>query len=257
MGVMFNYILTESRIGHAQVIVDILPKGKVIPNTIIKPTSITLHNTGNIGASASNNHRYMANLNKNGGRSASWHFTVDDQFIYQAIPTNRKAWHAGCASGNNTSIGIEICMFNDANRQKKCYENAIALVKILMAFHGFTTNLLKRHYDWTKKDCPTWLISGKFGYTWNWFKQACVGSTPQVPQEPSNPTQFKPYLARCKTNNLNCRKGAGTSFAVERQINTGTVITIVEEKVNGSTKWGKSASGYWVSLAYMEFVRYV
>ena len=75
MSEMFNYKLTESRIGNAQVIVDILPKGKVIPNTPIKATSITIHNTGNIGAPASNNHRYMANLNKNGGRSASWHFT--------------------------------------------------------------------------------------------------------------------------------------------------------------------------------------
>lgn len=254
---MHNYILTEPVIGSATVVVDILPKGKVIPNSVIKPTSITIHNTGNIGAPASNNHRYMSNLNKNGGRTASWHFTVDDKFIYQAVPTNKKAWHAGCASGNNSSIGIEICMFNDANRQKKCYENAIALVKILMAHHGFTTNQIKRHYDWTKKDCPTWLISGKFGYTWSWFKQACAGSTPQVSQEPSKSTQFKPYLARCKTNSLNCRKGPGTSYAVERQINTGTVITIVEEKVNGSTKWGKSKSGYWVSLAYMEFVRYV
>ena len=72
---MFNYKLTESRIGNAQVIVDILPKGKVIPNTSIKATSITIHNTGNIGAPASNNHRYMANLNKSGERSASWHFT--------------------------------------------------------------------------------------------------------------------------------------------------------------------------------------
>ena len=53
---MNNHRLTETTIGHAKVIVDILPKGKVIPNTKITPTSITIHNTGNIGASAKANH---------------------------------------------------------------------------------------------------------------------------------------------------------------------------------------------------------
>lgn len=70
-------------------------------------------------------------------------------------------------------------------------------------------------------------------------------------------TEFKPYLARCNTDNLNCRKGAGTSFEIERQINKGVVITIVEEKMNGNTKWGRSKSGYWVSLKYMDFIRYI
>lgn len=256
---MNNYRLTEARIGSATVIVDILPKGKVITDATIKPTSITIHNTGNIGASAANNHKYMSNLNKSGERSASWHFTVDDTTIYQAIPTNKKAWHAGCSAGNNSSIGIEICMFNDANRQKKCYENAIALVKILMAYHGFTSSQIKRHYDWTKKDCPTWLRSGKFGYTWDWFIQSCKGATPTpiIQPSPVQQSSFKPFLARCNASKLNCRKGAGTNYAVERQIVKGTVITIIEQKMVGSTKWYKAKSGYWVSAQYMDFIKYV
>lgn len=72
---MLNHRLNETTIGSAKVIVDILPKGKVIPNTKITPTSITIHNTGNIGAAAKNNHNYMKNLNKSGERTASWHFT--------------------------------------------------------------------------------------------------------------------------------------------------------------------------------------
>lgn len=254
---MMNYKLTEARIGSAQVVIDILPKGKVIPNTTIKPTSITIHNTGNIGAPASNNHKYMANLNKNGGRTASWHFTVDDKYIYQAVPTNMKAWHAGTAAGNNSSIGIEICMFNDAERQKQCYLNAIALVKILMTYHGFTTSQIKRHKDWSGKDCPTWLISGKFGYTWDWFKQSCGGQAQPTIKPTPQPTTFKPFLARCNTSSLNCRRGPGTQHAIERQIVKGTVITIVDEEMVGSTKWYKAKSGYWISAKYMNFVRYV
>ena len=65
---MKNYKLNETTIGTAKVIVDILPKGKCIPNVKINPTSITIHNTGNIGAPAKNNHNYMKNCNKNGDR---------------------------------------------------------------------------------------------------------------------------------------------------------------------------------------------
>ena len=248
---MKNNRLDETTIGTAKVIVDILPKGKCIPNTKIIPTSITIHNTGNIGAPAKNNHNYMKNCNKNGDRIASWHFTVDDKEIYQAQSTNYKCYHAGNATGNATSIGIEICMFNDKERQRKTYENAIALVKILMAYHGFNINQVKQHYNWTKKDCPTWLRSGHFGFTWNWFIEQCKGKVTEQPSE------FKPYLARCTTNELNCRKGAGVNYEVERQIDKGVVITIVEEKMNGSTKWLKAKSGYWVSAKYMQFIRYI
>ena len=256
---MNNYRLTQTTIGTAKVIVDILPKGKVIPNTKMTPTSITIHNTGNIGAPAKNNHNYMKNCNQNGSRIASWHFTVDDKEIYQAVPTNYKAYHAGNATGNATSIGIEICMFNNAERQKQAYLNAIELVKILMKEHGVGISLVKQHYNWTKKDCPTWLRSGKFGYNWKWFTSQCAGSvTKSIPTPTPAPTaEFKPYIARCTTNGLNCRKGPGVIYTVERQINKGTAITIVEQKMVGSTKWLKAKSGYWVSANYMEFVKYV
>lgn len=245
---MQNHRLNESTIGSAKVIVDILPGGKVIPNTKITPTSITIHNTGNIGAAARNNHNYMKNCNKNGSRIASWHFTVDDKEIYQAQSTNYKCYHAGTTAGNNSSIGIEICMFNDKERQRKCYENAIALVKVLLGYYNWGVDKVKRHKDWSGKHCPAWLIEGKFGYTWDWFKKQ-LSITPKQ--------EFKQYLARCTTDNLNCRKGAGTSYDVERQIDKGIVVTIVEEKMNGTTKWLKAKSGYWVSAKYMEFVKYV
>ena len=248
---MKNNRLNETTIGTAKVIVDILPKGKCIPNTKITPTSITIHNTGNIGASAKNNHNYQKNCNKSGERIASWHFTCGWDEIYQAQSTNYKCYHAGCSTGNATSIGIEICMYNDKEKQRQAYLNAIELVKILMDYHGFSINQVKQHYNWTKKNCPEWLRSGHFGFTWNWFIEQCKGKVTEKPNE------FKPYLARCTTNELNCRKGAGVNYEVERQIDKGVVITIVEEKMNGSTKWLKSLSGYWVSAKYMQFIRYI
>ena len=322
---MLNNRLDEKTIGTAKVIVDILPKGKVIPNVKINPTSITIHMTGNVGAAAKNNHNYMKNCNKNGSRIASWHFTVDDISIYQAQSTNYKCYHAGCTSGNNTSIGIEICMFNDKARQLQAYKNAIELVKILMAYHKFDTSKVKRHYDWTKKHCPAWLQEGKWGYTWSWFKEQLSAKPSQPTPQPSveigvpflatiivdelnirkeadfnsevigvvkkggvytivevknglgklasgagwisvnekyvskkaKEQAFKPYIARCTADGLNCRKGAGTSYEIETVINKGTAITIVEEKMVDGTKWLKAKSGYFVSAKYMEFVKYV
>jgi hypothetical protein len=47
------------------------------------------------------------------------------------------------------------------------------------------------------------------------------------------------------------------NYGVIQQINTGTAVTIIEEKYNGTTKWLKTKSGYWVSAKYMEFVKHV
>lgn len=254
---MVNFRLNESMIGSAKVVVDILPKGKVIPNKSMSATSITIHQTGNIGAPAKNNHNYMKNCNSNGSRIASWHFTVDDKEIYQAVPTNMKAYHAGNATGNSTSIGIEICMFNDAERQKQAYLNAIELVKILMKAHGFGIGQVKQHYNWTKKDCPTWLRSGKFGLNWKWFTEQCGGRMISKNINIAPASTFKPYIAKATVNDLNCRKGPGMNHEVETQIQRGTAITIVEQRMHGTTKWLKSKSGYWVAAKYMEFVKYV
>lgn len=64
---------------------------------------------------------------------------------------------------------------------------------------------------------------------------------------------FKKYIARCTADNLNCRKGPGTSYEIERQIHKGDVFTVVAEKDG----WVQSASGYWCSKSYIELVRYV
>ena len=66
---------------------------------------------------------------------------------------------------------------------------------------------------------------------------------------------FKKYIVRAKEN-LNGRKDASASSDIIQVVNKGVAVTIVEEKMNGTTKWGKTASGYWISLAYTEFVRY-
>nr|DAJ97985.1 MAG TPA: N-acetylmuramoyl-L-alanine amidase [Caudoviricetes sp.] len=78
----------------------------------------------------------------------------------------------------------------------------------------------------------------------------------EEPKE-EKPKEFKQYIARCTTDGLNCRKGAGVKYPVVDVINKGVAITIIEEKeVDGGT-WCKGKAGYWVNKKYLEFVRYV
>jgi N-acetylmuramoyl-L-alanine amidase len=82
------------------------------------------------------------------GIQASAHYIIKDDVCMQTIPVDEVAWHCGCA-GNYSSIGIEIVPFSK--------EGAFSAVSVatLKELLGSLPNLpLKRHYDWTKKDCP-------------------------------------------------------------------------------------------------------
>ena len=238
---MLNHRLNESKIGTATVIVDILPGGKVIPNTRITPTSITIHNTGNIDAPAKNNHNYMKNCNRTGNRIASWHVTVGYDYIIQAQSFNYKTYHAGTTAGNNSSIGIEICMYSDKDKQKQAYDNAIALVKILMQYYNFTADQVKRHKDWSGKHCPAWLIEGKYGYTWTWFKSYLNGDA-------SAADSYQVKVVNCTT--LNARSGPSTNYPVKDTVKAGTILTIV----GSSGNWLKTKSGLYVHKNYCKMI---
>lgn len=131
------------------------------PQIRMKPTSITIHNTGNPNSTALNERNWLTNPNND--RIASWHFCVDDKQIIEAIPPNEVAWHCG-SDGNYSSIGIEICESGDYN---KSILNAIELVKILKKQYNIT--MIKQHYDWSKKDCPRLIRQGYLGWTWEKF----------------------------------------------------------------------------------------
>ncbi|HBP26183.1 MAG TPA: hypothetical protein DD618_04455 [Acholeplasmatales bacterium] len=68
---------------------------------------IVIHDTANTnsGATAEMHNRY---IHTNPG--VSWHYSVDNTEIYQHIPLNEVAWHAGEHDGNYYGIGIETCL---------------------------------------------------------------------------------------------------------------------------------------------------
>lgn len=143
------------------IIQDFIPKGRRNrPAYSMAPRYITIHDTGNsnAGADAEMHSGYVK-----GGRAAnipaSWHFTVDDKEIYQHLPLTENGWHAGdggSGPGNRQSIGTEICMNPDGNRELAERNAAWLCAKLIKE----TPSLLdfpacmKQHYDWSGKNCP-------------------------------------------------------------------------------------------------------
>ena len=126
----------------------------------MRPTSITVHNTGNV-ANARNEVAYM----NNNYNYVSYHVAIDEKEAVQAIPFNRNAFAAGDGiglnSGNRTSIHIEICYSMDngysgakSARYKKAEDNAALYIAHVLKQYGWGIDRLKRHYDWSRKDCP-------------------------------------------------------------------------------------------------------
>lgn len=72
----------------------------------------------------------------------------------------------------------------------------------------------------------------------------------ETAKEPTKET-FKPYLVKITASSLNVRHGAGTKYKVVTSVKKNEVFTIVEEKKNSSTLWGRLKSGVgWISLQY-------
>ena len=84
------------------IVQDFVPVGNSNrPGRKLHAASITIHNTDNDspGANAAAHAKYMKGADAQ-KRQVSWHYTVDDKFVYQSIPTNEIAWHTATKQGN-------------------------------------------------------------------------------------------------------------------------------------------------------------
>ncbi|ARJ23224.1 N-acetylmuramoyl-L-alanine amidase [Bacillus mycoides] len=143
----------------------IVPTGNenIRPGYAMKPKYITIHETDNysVGANARNHAQYLySQATGTTDRSASWHFTVDDKEIYQHLPLNENAWHAGDGAegtGNRESIAIEIAVNQDGD-YNKAVENARKLAAYLMGELNIPLENVKKHQFWSGKNCPAIMI---------------------------------------------------------------------------------------------------
>lgn len=118
---------------------------------------ITLHETGNTASGA--DARAHAQYLKGKGCTVSWHYTVDDTRAVQHLPDTEVGFHAGDRTGNNNSIGIEVCVNADGNLTR-AYENCARLCRDLCKKHGIEQKNIVFHHKWNGKDCPKNLRRG-------------------------------------------------------------------------------------------------
>ena len=128
---------------------------------------IVIHETANLNKGANAERHALLQYNGN-SRAASWHYTVDDQGVYQSFEDDFQCWHAGNAYYNKNGIGIEICVNSDSDF-KKAVENAAELTKMLMVKYKIPKKNVIQHYKTSGKDCPKFLRNGSKGITWNNF----------------------------------------------------------------------------------------
>lgn len=170
------------------------------PGNRMKPLYITVHNTSNTGrgADAANHAVFVARAST----GVSWHYTVDDQVIYQHLPLNENGWHAGDGrgTGNMKSIGIEICENAGANFEQ-AVKNAQWLIRKLMGDLGIPLSNVVPHKHWSGKECPRKLLN-----RWDGFKAGIApASTSQMTTaKPVKETSIKTISTRStsKTNKV-------------------------------------------------------
>ena len=103
----------------------------------------------------------------------SWHFTVGTDGIFQSLPLDEVAYHAGDGSyvygdtwysstynkadciggGNRNGIGIESCINQGADYNVTLRMLAKLVAELLLEFN-LSTDRIKQHWHFSGKDCP-------------------------------------------------------------------------------------------------------
>jgi N-acetylmuramoyl-L-alanine amidase len=138
------------------------------------PKWITINNAYSTNWSAKQLHEYVKSVSC-ANRPASWHFSVDEKEVYQALPLNESGWHAGdnMGPGNTQSIGIEICdyaMLRTPKNELLFWQGVdhtaklcAHLIKTVPSLYKFPA-CLKQHYDWSGKNCPSFIRAKAGGW---------------------------------------------------------------------------------------------
>ncbi|TVP86136.1 MAG: hypothetical protein EA375_02420 [Acholeplasmataceae bacterium] len=134
---------------------------------------VVVHDTGNgapgSGALAHANYLYNKAFS-NTPPHVSWHFTIDDTYIYQHLPETERGFHAGDGStlvgqhstylggGNRNGIGLEMAI-NQDGEMYRTWQRSAKLVADLLVRYNLPRDHMKYHQDFSGKTCPQTLIN--------------------------------------------------------------------------------------------------
>ena len=181
---------------------------------------IVIHDTGNVTDSDEGNANYFCT----GTRNASAHYFVDDDSITQVVRDTDGAFHCGDGHGqygitNNNSLSIEMCRVNGVVTAKT-EANCLDLVRIKMALYKVPLIKIVRHYDASRKNCPSSFNLDNKWTRWINFKAKIGKVVVAKTTVPSVKT------AVVTASSLNIRSGAGAGFPVVGTLKQGDVVKI-------------------------------
>lgn len=237
------------------------------------PSYITIHNTAN-DATAKNEVNYMLSNNN----QVSYHYAVDDKEAVQAIPLTRNAWHAGdggSGTGNRKSIGIEICYSKSGGtRFEKAEQNAAYLTAVLLKERGWGISRVKRHKDWSGKNCPHRTIAKGWSRFLNMVKKELdklngkMATTTKAYKKPTIPSKkilakgskgeevgtLQEYLNWCIDKGLI----KATKLAVDRILGdkTKAALKIWQKAAKAKGYYTGKIDGEWGPLSYAAAVKW-
>ena len=213
-----------------------IANNKARPRYPMTAEFITIHNTGNAGATGKQNADYLLSINE----YKSWHFTVGKDEVYQHLPINESGWHAGDGEngyGNRKSIGIEIAEVYGSDKM------AIKFIAELMKELGLGIDKIKTHRDWSGKNCPRLILPHLDSFISDLSKE--LGA-----EEMSS--EYKEY-----SNGMTELKGSPLDLINEIVDKIIYNITNVTNCTNGTFYWyGPDGTTYATSILYQNVITY-
>ncbi len=161
---------------------------------------LVIHFTANDGDTAKNNADYFARESV----SASAHYFVDENEVWQSVRDSDIAWHCGtrgtyfhpyCRNAN--SIGVELCSRKRDGRYffaPETVRRAQALTRELMARYAIPPDRVVRHYDVTHKNCPAPFVEN--AAAWAAFK---AGLTDEKEEDDMTENEVKRLIEQSRT----------------------------------------------------------
>lgn len=223
-----------------------------------KIKKITIHHmAGNLSVEA------CGKVFSRASRQASSNYGIGtDGRVGMYVEECNRSWCSSNKENDHQAITIEVA--NDGGKPNwhvsdKALDTLIELCTDIckrngikkLEFTGDKTGNLTLHKMFAATTCPGPYLESKIP-----FVVTEVNKRLGVEAEEDVEVVDDTYLVKVTADELNVRAGAGTGYKVTAVIKDKGVYTIVEEKLNGRTLWGKLKSGKgWISLKYTERVK--
>lgn len=128
---------------------------------VMKPEYVVIHNAATPNGTAKSLCVCQNKTVNSEAELKSWHFSVDEDSVWESLPLNRNGFHASDgANGDGNRKGIAIEIARDLDGEEQYYQSAenrgALLAAVLLNKYGWDTSHLKTHHDFAidGKWCP-------------------------------------------------------------------------------------------------------